>query len=221
MNTTTRPLPRLSVSARAWALHPFCVFGGQWPFCSENDIVSTIGAEQSKHMHKHDRGRPEPERVSRTCCRTRRPRAWACSPWSCLSLAAPAPPSAGPAPGAARRRQGAGDTGRTAKSWLTSLEGTRSRGFSNRFLPGNLSWQAVPSLPPSVLSSHTFPLSFPPRAPDPGGNEGTASLVPGGRGAGAAGWSRRGHTQPGSGSSRAPAAPGRPQSVGPVRPLMK
>lgn len=117
--------------------------------------------------------------------------------------------------------RGRGDTGRTAKSWLTSLEGTRSRGFSNRFLPGNLSWRAVPSLPSSVLSSHTFPLSFPPRAPDPGGNEGTASLVPGGRGAGAAGWSWRGHTQPGSGSSRAPAAPGRPQSVGPVRPLMK
>lgn len=117
--------------------------------------------------------------------------------------------------------RGRGDTGRTAKSWLTSLEGTRSRGFSNRFLPGNLSWRAVPSLPRSVLSSHTFPLSFPPRAPDPGGNEGTASLVPGGRGAGAAGWSRRGHTQPGSGSSRAPAAPGRPQSVGPVCPLMK
>lgn len=129
VNTTTRPLPRLSVSARAWALHPFCVFGGQWPFCSENDIVSTIGAEQSKHMHKHDGGRPEPKRVSRTCCRTRRPRAWACSPWSCLSLAAPAPPSAGPAPGAAWRRQGAGGHRQNCEVVVDVIGGDTLQGF--------------------------------------------------------------------------------------------
>lgn len=159
VNTTTHPLPRLSVSARAWALHPFCVFGGQWPFCSENDIVSTIGAEQSKHMRKHDRGRPEPERVSRTCCWTRR----ACSPWSCLSLAAPAPPSAGPAPGAARRRQGRGRgtqaelRSRGRRDWRAHAPGVSVTGFSRETCPGGqcpLSPAPSSLLTPSLCHFH-------------------------------------------------------------------